>query len=108
MYRELKSQKLVEKVTPTGLQKNRVAKNMEVQKKRGAKKWNPYIAELNECINNTYAFAYVFVMFAASSAPTMESTRGVPPCGGGRRPPPLWVLRRLQTLQKHKQMHMNY
>ena len=43
-----------------------------------------------------YAVAYVFAMFAASPALVMESTRGVvegrPPCGGGRRPPPLWVL----------------
>ena len=49
-------------------------------------------------------------MFAASPAPIMESTRGAaegrPPCGGGRRPPPLWVLGRRQTQQKHKQMHI--
>ena len=78
MYHKLKSQKLVEQVTPTGLQKNRVAKNMDSEKNAALKKWNPYIAELKKCINNSYAFAYVFVMFAASSAPIMESTRGVP------------------------------
>ena len=36
----------------------------------------PFIAELKKCINNSYAFAYVFVMFAASSAPIMEAAFG--------------------------------
>ena len=37
---------------------------------------NKIIAELKKCINNSYAFAYVFVMFAASSAPIMEAAFG--------------------------------
>ena len=43
------------------------------------------ISKLARHAEISYAFAYVFAMFAASPAPIMESTRG-----GGRRPPPLW------------------
>ena len=53
------------------------------------------IAKLPRHAQILYAFAYVFAMFAASPAPIMESTRGAaegrPLCGGGRRPPPLWM-----------------